>query len=732
MDSILMLPQASIDVPDLGLGDIDSIPMSELYVPFEGLGNNCEFGIVQRKNGYDAPGLFRNVGFLSAKTIISVIESGLAGMFDDRNYDFLVPDGWPDWRLHCKISGMGFHTAIPSSLAAGSAEWTTQTEQSILMFRFLKRNFLEDLRVGEKIFVFRHNLDSSNETIERLHDAIRKYGDNWLLYIVQDPERPSGWIEMRKHGLLVAGISRLSNENPPVIDFEAWKKIARKSLTLKWQNSRNTNKTVAQTEVLSVDHSPSPSHLNLEVATHLVAAKMTIKKPMRHVISLGRNCDVAFQLRMHGVENIPHFFDWLGTPAAALTKIFDADFDVFHTDDLTLMTDHPSHYVMDRATGVVFFHQFPFVDGHTTRDFRLFYAHFIKSFKFQARRFKEYVKTLPVTLVRRDIAHAEAIALEESFFRRFPEADARFLYLVHDNDEFHTDHGHARHLPRTRASLGDPTVWVKLLIEEGLIGKPYGHATAEILGASHDDHNLSPENRFSEQELISAIEGNPEHFMFPLELATYYRKRNQFDAAEAAALRALGLSPDSPEVMFELIQIRWKSHKISASEASDALIKLTKKSQLGGLLHAAAACLLEADRLKEATEYSAKALSQNPLDHNAYYTRAMSLYRNKNVTAAERAISAAISLNTKSPLYFHMQARFLDELGNFEAAVASERKALEVGGGFQSLVHVGQLMKKLGRHQDALDIWRQALPMTTEHKATVQGWIDSLQSISVA
>jgi hypothetical protein len=36
----------------------------------EGIGNNCEFGIVQRYFGYDPPGLFRNVGFYSVKIII--------------------------------------------------------------------------------------------------------------------------------------------------------------------------------------------------------------------------------------------------------------------------------------------------------------------------------------------------------------------------------------------------------------------------------------------------------------------------------------------------------------------------------------------------------------------------------------------------------------------------------------------------------------------------------------
>lgn len=449
---------------------------------------------------------------------------------------------------------------------------------------------------------------------------------------------------------------------------------------------------------------------------------------MRYPISLGRNCDVAFQLRMHGPENVPHFFDWLGTPADALMKVFDADFDVFHPDDLTLITDRPDHYVMDRATGIVFFHQFPFVDGRTTPDFRLFYAGFIKVFTFYARKFKEYVTTSAVTLVRRDITFDEANALEASFFRRFPGTDVEFLYLVHDTNEFHTAHGHARYIPRTPASLGEPTVWVKLLAEEGLISKPYCYATAEILGASHSDHNLSPDDRFNEQELLSAIAGNPDHFMFPLELSAYYRARGLLDKAEVYAARSLELAPDNAAAMLELILIGWKSRTISASEAADSFIELTKRSQISGLLLETAASLLEANRIEEAILYSDRAIRQNPLDHNIYYTRAMSLYAAGNVAAAERAISGAISLNSGSELYFHLHGRFLDELGMTDEAIAAEQRALVVGGGFHPLAHLGELMARRGRSKEALDYWYRALPLSGENCLAVQGWIDEVQA----
>lgn len=451
---------------------------------------------------------------------------------------------------------------------------------------------------------------------------------------------------------------------------------------------------------------------------------------MRQMISLGQHCDVAFQLRMHGSMNAPHFFDWLTTPLDGLIKIFDANFDVFYPDDLVLVTDRPNRFVADQITGVAFFHQFPYVSGHVTSDFLLFYQRFIRIFRFYARRFREIVTTEPVTLVRRgDITHPQAVNVEQSFFRCFPDADVQFLYLVH-GELFETDHGHARHIPKTAASLGEPRVWVKLLVEEGLIEEPYRHSTAEILGAGREDHSLSPHDRFSEDDLLDAISGNPHHPMFPLELATYYRKRAMFDEAETYAMRSMAVL-DCAENRFETVLSRWKGSKISANEAADALIAIVgKKADVGGLLRETAASLLGASRYIEAIDYSARALVQDPLDETSYYTRAMAFYHQNNFAAAERSIRGAIKMHNKSELYYHLHARFLDELGRLEDAIAAEHRALAVvgAGRFQSLVHLGGLLARLDRHQEAIDMWKRALPMLPSHAHTVQAWIDEAEN----
>jgi hypothetical protein len=222
------LPESPFPTP----AELADIAPSRLFVPFESLGNNCEFGMVQRFSGYDPPGLFRNVGFDSAEMMVRALETGFDGMFDEGRYEFTLPHMWPDWRLDCHVHGFGFHTGIPSSIEKPSEAWSRKTRDSIRSFRFMKAKLLEELRIGEKIFVFRFNFDVPPEVMQRFHAALRRHGPGWLLHVTQDPSKPFGWTEKRADGFIVAAIARLMNELPQIIDSEAWRAIARASLAI--------------------------------------------------------------------------------------------------------------------------------------------------------------------------------------------------------------------------------------------------------------------------------------------------------------------------------------------------------------------------------------------------------------------------------------------------------------------------------------------------------------------
>jgi tetratricopeptide (TPR) repeat protein len=443
---------------------------------------------------------------------------------------------------------------------------------------------------------------------------------------------------------------------------------------------------------------------------------------MRSLISLGHRCDVAFELRMHGADNTSHFFDWLATPASGLLKIIAADFDVFKPDQLAFVpNDQPGQLpcIADRETGVLFHHQFPSFDGKVSEQFLLYYPDFIRKFQFLAQRFREYVRTRPVTLVRRKITEREANDLEELFFKQYPNADARFLYLIAKGEPFETAHGHARVFDAP-GSLGEPAAWAVMLAREGLIGKPYRHATAEILKHSEDDYNLGVSGRFSAAQLETAVEQNPEHKMFPLELARLHRAQRRWDAAEAMALRALERDPEYGDAMYELATIQRESGRANPEATATAFLALTSRPKPAAVwLRDAAAALLAVARVEEAVAMTDRAILADPLDAEAYFQRPRCLHALRNHRQAEYAITTAISLASKRHWYYPLYVEILSALNKTDEAIAAARKAAgdKPATAWRTLA---RLFTQAGLIRQALDTYQEALKSAGEQAPAIR------------
>jgi hypothetical protein len=209
-------------------------PPDHFFLRFESLGNNCEFGIVQRKAGVDPPGLFRNVGFLDVRQVVRALSSGLAGMFEDGNFAYEVRSGWRDYTLQCFVSGFTFHSGISIELKQTGSEWTAAIDKNVASFRFLRRKLLADLQTGEKLFVYRDKRRLTDPEVRALHAAIAAHGPGWLLCVCEDHDVLPGKVELLEPGMVRGWTSRLSNENPPQIDLEAWSEMARQSLALRF------------------------------------------------------------------------------------------------------------------------------------------------------------------------------------------------------------------------------------------------------------------------------------------------------------------------------------------------------------------------------------------------------------------------------------------------------------------------------------------------------------------
>ncbi len=204
----------------------------ELFSAFESLGNNCELGFVQDAAGCTGVSLFKNVGFDRTEQLIDALDAGLAGMFEAGAYDFLCPEGWPDYALDCRRFGFRFHTGMPADTPDASQQFDTL----LSAFRWLRDKFLQDLQNGEKIFTYRHHIQFDESLVQRLLASLRRHGPGWLLWVRQDerPDRCFAWAEHAGvDGLIYGGMPYLVAEPPPRPAYDGWEQIARRALRLR-------------------------------------------------------------------------------------------------------------------------------------------------------------------------------------------------------------------------------------------------------------------------------------------------------------------------------------------------------------------------------------------------------------------------------------------------------------------------------------------------------------------
>ncbi|HUB43881.1 MAG TPA: hypothetical protein VMB73_02750 [Acetobacteraceae bacterium] len=197
---------------------------TQLVMQFESLGENCEFGLVQRRCDAEPLGLLR-----FSSTFIRDLVRGLEAGFDGI--------GAPE-DLEPRLEGMGaekeymiadrrygllYHTFV---LEHQRSAWLLKEQESTRL-KFLHRKFMEELEVHEKIFVYKQNAQVSREEVRALFLALNRYGSNTLLWVVP-VEAPAqvGTVEVLENGLFRGYVDRFAPpENAHDLSLNAWLRV---------------------------------------------------------------------------------------------------------------------------------------------------------------------------------------------------------------------------------------------------------------------------------------------------------------------------------------------------------------------------------------------------------------------------------------------------------------------------------------------------------------------------
>ena len=200
---------------------------ADLTQQFESLGDNCEFGLVQRYVGAEPLGFFR-FNYLHRGALIGMLDTEFrdADRPEDIELRRATPAADAELIVHNRRYHYNYHTF------RHDADADKVRTQQLRVVSFLKEKLLADLRAGEKIFI-RKGDQSPHEAVELLQ-RLRRFGPAILLWVVPEDEgNVAGTVRVLQPGLLQGFLDRFA---PPTDAYDlspAWLPMLRNAHALR-------------------------------------------------------------------------------------------------------------------------------------------------------------------------------------------------------------------------------------------------------------------------------------------------------------------------------------------------------------------------------------------------------------------------------------------------------------------------------------------------------------------
>ncbi len=200
---------------------------TELLMQFESLGDNCEFGFVQRHFGAEPLSLLRWTS-IGIGTLIRCIEEEFGAIGDPAHCELKVELA-DELILHDHRHGMRMHTFLRAAhIPIG--ERAALHGKMCRRLSFLGNKLMQDLRNPVKTFVLKARDGVPLQEVRRLHQVMQRHAPNRLLHVVEaSAERPPGVVREISPMLYVGAIERFVHEGQGwgTVDVDGWHEICR-------------------------------------------------------------------------------------------------------------------------------------------------------------------------------------------------------------------------------------------------------------------------------------------------------------------------------------------------------------------------------------------------------------------------------------------------------------------------------------------------------------------------
>lgn len=220
-------PAFAAERQDVGLVEDEAV--RRLLLGFESLGQDCEFGLVQRRFGAEPLGLFR-WNFTKTAMLREALNQDLIGLGDSEHTAMSLWDDY-EYYLSDRRWGFAFHTFVSRHEADRDALFASMCKR----LGFLRRKLLTDLAAGDKILVHK-TFDADVDTVRALFASLRRHGPVRLLWVRALTHLPDGGAGHQaglgaeiEPGLVTGYVSAFGNRTnkPWAIAFEEWVALCR-------------------------------------------------------------------------------------------------------------------------------------------------------------------------------------------------------------------------------------------------------------------------------------------------------------------------------------------------------------------------------------------------------------------------------------------------------------------------------------------------------------------------
>jgi hypothetical protein len=181
---------------------------------FESLGDNCEFGLIQRHGGAEPLGLLRFAGIhvpieIRLGKLVSALERRFDGIGRPGTISVNLEGeaGQREFLVRETLYDLMYHSAV----LEGAIQPQDLLKRESKRLNFLRRKLVEDLESGSKIWVWKSQSTLTADQVEPLLQVLRSMGPNILLWVVEgDALHKGGSIEQIDRDFIKGRIERFA------------------------------------------------------------------------------------------------------------------------------------------------------------------------------------------------------------------------------------------------------------------------------------------------------------------------------------------------------------------------------------------------------------------------------------------------------------------------------------------------------------------------------------------